>query len=572
MKRIAFLLAALAVSAGILFAREARAVSPPLTEAARDQLLAHRINHVFIIYEENRSFDNEFGTFPGANGVWSDAARTHGFYQQATPNGPVITPFKLTDPNVYYENNARAVLNAGINGGKMDNFVAAQAGALKQGTDAQRASVGAEAMYHLDCDTIPFTWAYAKRFVLFDNFFQALRSPSTPSNVEIIAAQNGLTQYARHPNLLPAQVNLPGDPIFVDLDPQFGPYEGQPKQMQIDQTYATILLMLQRRTTNAVVNDTMDIGRDKAAIARFGPTAIPWRWYEEGYAAPHTGLIAHHVAPQYFGYVVKNGIMRDQMRDLSAFYSDLANGALPARGLFYLKGGSHNALGLHPANKDPAVQRTFDGDDDHPGYTDQQISEAFVASLVSAIATSRYWNDSAIVITWDDSGGYWDHVPPKDFERCPDGLPCGDGERVPAIVISPFAKSGAIVGAYSDQDSVLKFAETIFKLPALASLPDEKPYLPLGPRDGNAMLSNLSGAFDDDRLAGTKAPIPAGDATFDQQAILTIPPRLTCGDIGVVPATPPPGISDAPPAWFNPRPFQSTASKMRSVTEDPAQD
>ncbi|MBV9973671.1 MAG: hypothetical protein JO135_10090 [Candidatus Eremiobacteraeota bacterium] len=553
-------------------AKAVHAVLKPQPAVQRNQLIARRINHVFIIYEENRSFDNEFGTFPGANGVWSAEARTHGFYQRATPNGPVITPFKLTDPDVYYENNARAVLNDAINGGKMDNFVAVQARALKAGTDAQRASVGAEAMYHLDCDTIPFTWAFAKRFALFDNFFQALRSPSTPSNIEIIAAQNGLTQYARHPTLLPPQVTLPGDPIFADLDPQFGPYESQPKQVQIDQTYANVLLMLQRGSVGAVVNDANDIQQDKGVIARFGPDAIPWRWYEEGYAEPHAGLIAHHVAPQYFGYVVNNDIMRGQMRDLSAFYSDLSSGALPPRGLFYLKGGSHNTLGLRPANQDPAVQRSFNGDDDHPGYTDQQISEAFVASLVSAIAQSRYWNDSAIVITWDDSGGYWDHVPPHDFERCPDGYPCGDGERVPAIVISPFAKSGAIVHSFSDQDSVLKFVETTFGLPAMASLPDEEPYLPLGPRDGNALLSNLSDAFDTDRLTGKRAPIDAKSATFDRQTLLSVPPRVTCANIGVVPAAPPPGISDAPPAWFNPRPFESTASKLRAVTDDPAQD
>ncbi|MBV9278323.1 MAG: hypothetical protein JOZ97_08815 [Candidatus Eremiobacteraeota bacterium] len=553
----------------ILFVALLLGVAPP---PSRNKLIAQRIHHVFVIYEENRSFDNLFGTFPGANGVWSNAARTHGFYQRVTPASPVVTPFKITDPDVYYENNARAVLNAAINGGQMDSFVATQAAALKVGTEAQRASVGAEAMYHLDCDTIPLTWAFAKRFALFDNFFQALRSPSTPSNIEIIAAQNGLTQYARHPNLLPPQVTLPGDPVFADLDPQFGPYESQPKTVQIDQTYANILLMLQRGSVGAVRSDANDIQQDKAFIARLGASAIPWRWYEEGYAEPHTGLIAHHVAPQYFGYVVNNDIMRGQIRDLTTFYTDLASGALPARGLFYLKGGSHNTLGLHPANKDPAVQRAFDGDDDHPGYTDQQISEAFVASLVSAIARSRYWRDSAIVITWDDSGGYWDHVSPHDFERCPDGYPCGDGERVPAIVISPFARSSAIVHSLSDQDSVLKFVESVFNVPPLASLPDEKPFLPLGPRDGNALISNLADAFDTDRLSGKRALVPASHAVFDQRTILTIPPPVTCANIGVTPLPPPAGVSDAPPAWFNPRPFESTASKLRAITYDPAQD
>ena len=202
---------------------------------------------------------------------------------------------------------------------------------------------------------------------------------------------------------------------------------------------------------------------------------MPWRWYGEGYGgSAHTGLIAHHLAPQYFGYVAKNRNMVSNMRDLMAFYSDVSHGRLPDRGVFYIKGGSHNVLGVRPANQDPYVQKTFLGDDDHPGYTDSQISQALVASAVSSIVHSKYWKDSAIVITWDDLGGFWDHVPPHNFEKCPDGHRCGDGARVPAIVISPYSKSGAIAHDLNDQDSVLKFIETVFGLPALASLPDER--------------------------------------------------------------------------------------------------
>jgi phospholipase C len=243
------------------------------------------------------------------------------------------------------------------------------------------------------------------------------------------------------------------------------------------------------------------------------------------------------------------------VRDITQFYGDIASGRLPDRGLFYLKGGSHNTLGLHPANHNPYVQKTYLGDDDHPGYTDSQISEAFVASLVSAIAKSKYWNDSAIVITWDDLGGFWDHVTPHNFVTCPDGNPCGDGARVPAIVISPYSKSGAIVHDLNDQDSVIKFVETVFGLPALASLPDEKRYLPLGPRDGNALLSNLRGAFDIDRLAGKRTRLAASAAIFSDTAVRTIPAPLSCKSLHITPVPPPRGVSDKPPAGFNPRPI-----------------
>ena len=547
--------------APVLGAAPAPAVRP--SPKALDALLHGRIKHVFVIYQENRSFDSEFGTFPGANGVWAPLARTHGFTQVDPLTHRTVTPFRLTEPDVYYESNDRDVQLQAFDGWRMDRFVGAQGKAVleyeKAATPAQRFSVGALSMYHIDCDTIPYLWAYAKRFTLFDNFYQALRAPSTPSNVEIIAAQNGLTQYARSPKARSKGIDDPGDPIFTDLDPAFGPYDNgkTPKRTQINQTYATILLSAQRRNVSTVTADTDDVRADKSVIAKLNGAAIPWRWYEEGYGAKnHVGLVAHHLAPHYFGYVAKNPSMNSNVRDITAFYGDVAHGRLPDRGLFYLKGGSHNALGLKPANRNPYVQKTFLGDDDHPGYTDSQISEAFVASLVSAIAHSKYWNDSAIVITWDDLGGFWDHVTPQNFERCPDGHPCGDGARVPAIVISPFAKTAAVVHDFNDQDSVLKFIETVFALPALASLPDEKRYMPMGPGDGNALLSNLRGAFDYERLTGRRPPLSAASAYFARTTIRTLPAPLSCRSIGITPVPPPPGVTDAPPSGFNPRPFE----------------
>jgi phospholipase C len=535
------------------------------TPAQIDRLLAARIKHVFIIYQENRSFDSEFGTFPGANGVWSPSARTHGFTQIDPVTQKAVTPFRLTDPDVYYESNDRDVQLPAFDSGKMDRFVAEQGSAVlyyeKNATPAQRFSVGAESMYHLDCDTIPYLWAYAKNFALFDDFFQGLRAPSTPSNIEIIAAQNGLTQYARHPAQAAPKESRPGEPVFGDLDPAFGPYNPAqpPKRKQRDQTYANVLLTMQRANVHAVKEDTDDVREDKSVIAQLGGAAIPWRWYEEGYGgSQHTGLIAHHLAPQYFGYVAKNRTMVTNMRDLTAFYSDVSHGRLPDRGVFYVKGGSHNVLGLRPANPDPYVQKHFMGDDDHPGYTDSQISEAHVASTVSTIMHSKYWKDSAIIITWDDLGGFWDHVPPHNFEMCPDGHPCGDGARVPAIVISPYGKSGAIVHDFNDQNSVIKFVETVFGLPALASLPDEKPYLPLGPRDGSPLLSNMRGAFDYDRLRGVKAPLSPEPAFFSWKTIRTLPAPLSCSTLGIRPVPAPPGLSESPPPGFSARPFAPT--------------
>ncbi len=200
--------------------------------------------------------------------------------------------------------------------------------------------------------------------------------------------------------------------------------------------------------------------------------------------------------------------MDRHVADITQFASDINAGKLGDGGLFYLKGGFGSNLGLRPAN---AAPNTFLGDDDHPGESDQQVAEADVAALVNLIARSKYWSQSAIVITWDDPGGYWDHVPPPQWLICPDGHPCGNGQRVPLLLISPYARNG-VVHEYDDQASVIKFAEHLFDRTPLAQLPDEARYMPFGPRDGSDRNGDLTGGFDEARLRGDTPPIPATDA------------------------------------------------------------
>ena len=181
----------------------------------------------------------------------------------------------------------------------------------------------------------------------------------------------------------------------------------------------------------------------------------------------------------------------------------MKNRALPAKSVVFIKGGAMNPFGWKPANR-PAMNIL--GDDDHPGYSDSQLSESLVAKVVNTVARSPYWEDSAIIVLWDDSEGFYDHVPPPQFEECPDKEPCGDGPRVPLILISPYAKSGGVVPDPGDHVSFAKFLDVLFDLPPLASLPDEKPYLPEGPRDTNPRLTDLLGGFDAARLAGDEGP------------------------------------------------------------------
>jgi phospholipase C len=522
-------------------------------------VLNGRIKHVFVIYQENHSFDNYFGTYPGAENLASPLAQSHGFRQFDPIGNTWVTPFRITDPDTESPGHSRALSLAKDNGGKLDQFVVAQEAASKRklSNDAARA-IGMLTMAHYDCDTIPFLWKYAKTFALFDHIFEGMNTPSTPNNIEVIAGQAGQTQWARDPNSGWVVDTKPGVPVINDLEPGSPPYESAPdKQPQVPQQYATLMLALAGTDGAAATKQRAGVDADLTAAAASGRAPIPWGWYQEGYISPTAaaeGYEAHHNGPQYFAYLRNNEVFWKNVHDAKTMLAQLRAGTLGDQGVFYVKGSSKNEFGWKPANPDPSVQANWLGDDDHPGNgdSDAQLGESFVATFVNAIARSKYWNDSAIVIAWDDSGGYWDHVPPPNFELCADGRPCGDGSRIPFIVISPFARSGAIVPDSGDTASIVKFAETVFALPALASMPDEKPYMPLGPRDANPTITDLSGAFDPARLDGTSPPIPASDAEIPDGEVNAFPPAMNCRALNLTPVAVP-NTSSSPPAGFVPR-------------------
>ena len=125
----------------------------------------------------------------------------------------------------------------------------------------------------------------------------------------------------------------------------------------------------------------------------------------------------------------------------------------------------------------------FIGNDDHPAYSDQQISEAFAARAINDIANSPYWPESAIIITYDETDGFYDHVSPERRSTFADGSPLAAGPRIPTILISPYAASGEISHRYSEHGSVIKFINELFGLVPLASLPDEVKGRELGATD-----------------------------------------------------------------------------------------
>jgi phospholipase C len=589
-----------------------------LTRSAALALLRSRVKYVFVLFQENRSFDSYFGSFPGARNLFSQPpAATPGYAQtilDTDGTARTITPFRIgpaefaSDLDDVDHSFKREGAKMDILGDtpRMDDYALEEE--RKYVTLGARPSLRAKqygelTMAYEDCDTVPFLWNYASRFTLFDNFFQHTIGPSTPNAIAMIAGQTGETQWLEHPdqaNDLPLLHALgQGEPVITDNDPFWGSSADpttngrQPinprdiaARYTLNQTYASLPLTFNARDVAAITAfdrmsqlDLADVRQDIPAIAALQGRAIPWGWYQEGYdrevtdaspgaVATHASYIGHHNGPQYFGYVANNPQQTVKLHGLGDFFSDVASGALPtAGGVFYVRGGFKNIAGLRPADPDPDVQKNFAGDDDHPGYSDSQISEALVAREVNAIARSPYWKQSAIVYTYDESEGDYDHVPPQITEFGPGHRPLSRGPRIPLIVISPFARAHAVSHESGDHNSIIRFLDEVYGLPFLADLPDEARARELGRQtlgqaylgpqdDGVPGVGDLLSAFDLRRLAGRAPELPAAYATIDDKIVNALPHYGDhgCRALGITPDDVAHGVTTHAPADFNPRP------------------
>lgn len=502
---------------------------------------------------------------------------------------------------------------------------------------------------HLDCDTIPFLWSWAKNFVLYDNFHQTIVGPSTPNAIAMIAGQSGETQWALHnnqgatvtyqsaafPNPKAASYgsNFAGNSnAFVPVVNDPGPFPGSKKDPNaikppynfdenganptLNLTFATQPLSFMGSNIGQTIKhdqnpraDLIDVQHDLFTIAAKNQP-VNWGWYQQGFngndasdpytpqgtGTPnpandpglYTGYILHHNGPQYFGYLASNTqVLHDNLHGAQDFVDAVNKHALPSTGgVFYYRGGYNNNGGLVPVDPTPGIQHAFIGNDDHPAYSDHQISEAFVAGAVNAIANSPYWNESAIIVTYDETDGFYDHEQIALRSKFADGSPLAGGPRIPTIVISPWSKTGVISHQYSEHGSVLKFINELYNLVPLAQLPDEVRGRQLGQQtlgqadlgpsdDPNNNLGDLTDAFDYTRMQNN-APIPPTAATFTDAQVRTLPHLATanyspngytngaCAAVGVLPTDFPTAAAyqagtpiDPYPADVNPRPTQS---------------
>ncbi len=382
---------------------------------------------------------------------------------------------------------------------------------------------------------------------------------------------------------------------------------------QLPLTYASLPLSFAGPAIRSIVAqdahpalDLSDVQQDIKTIQAKNPT-VSWGWYQQGFgpepfdgqavvdtfpaSTPHSSYIVHHNGPQYFGYLGDNPAELANMHGLSQFSTDVTNQALPANGgVFYVRGGYYNNDGLVTTDPSPAVRTTFSGNDDHGSYSDSQISEAMLADSINAIANSPYWSESAIIVTYDESDGFYDHAPEAIRSWGPDGQPMSGGPRIPTIIISPFSAAHTVSHVYGDHGSIVKFIDTVFNLKPLSDLPDEvkakhagaanpalnspsgTPQTALGPDDDNTVGDMLE-AFDNDRLLGNIAPLPASLAMISPAVVASLPHYAGggCSALGITPTDYTSGYGtgkeiDPPPSDFNPRPTVSPGTPYLEQT------
>jgi len=612
--------------------------APNLTHAQKLALLRQNIKYVFVLFQENRSFDFYFGTYPGARGLFSQpAAQTPGFVQPLVlKDGSVgtISPFKIPQSVttahgktvLLYPEDTESVdhshsgidvkLNLNAKNVAQNNRYAwdeeGLSGTLSPDgltytgpapTEMQQ-QMGELVMSHVDCDTVPFVWNYADRFTLFDNFFDTVIGPSTPNAIAMISGQSGVTQWIKHPELglnynkTGAQLPVVGDPQPFwgsALDVFTPPGERQPTEgggapstnPSSNLTFASLpLSFMGNQIENITANDMnpafdlLDIQKDIKKIAGSPNGPVNWGWFQEGYdweptdgagkPASNYNYVAHHNGPQYFGYEANNlSETHSHLKGLYDFYTAVNANALPsAGGVFYVRGGYGNNDSLTPRSPSPAVQANFPGNDDHPGYSDAQISEAMLADSINAIANSPYWPQSAIIITYDETDGLYDHTQPQIRSWDPLGVALDQGPRIPAIVISPYSVVHGISHEATEHGSIIKLIDELFNLTPLADLPDEasaralgeKTYGQkyLGPSDGATPgVGDLFTAFDNARLTGAAPPLPAQYAVIPPAQVLSLPHfnGQGCRVLQINPTDIVDGVLiDPAPADVNPRP------------------
>jgi phospholipase C len=413
------------------------------------------IQHIVIIMQENRSFDTYFGTFPGADGI----PMANGAPSVCVPDpqsSSCVKPYHNTADVNYGGPHGEGAARADVNGGKMDGFIAQEQGGLRvscsatQDPNCSQHATTPDVMGYHDGSDIPNYWAYAQQFVLQDRMFEPNASWSLPAHLFTVSGWSARC--------------TSGDPMSCS------------NALQTPSGTAYLLAAANRRG-----NLPQPIFSWTDLTYLLHNSGVSWGYYvDEGAepdceddamfcdAKPLSASVPGIWNPlPYFETVQQDGQVSN-VQPLKNFYDAAHSGNLPA------------VSWVIPSQTDS----------EHPPAS-ISTGQAYVTSLVDAVMQSADWNSTAIFVTWDDWGGFYDHVTPPTVDEN------GYGLRVPGLVISPYAKQGFIDHQTLSFDAYLKFIEDVFlggqRLdPGNDGRPDPRPSV----RENEPLLGSLMSDFD----------------------------------------------------------------------------
>lgn len=348
------------------------------------------IEHIVFIVKENRSFDDYFGQFPGANGTT--------FGQIST--GQTIPLSHTPDQTTRDIDHGWKSAVTAINGGKMNQFDLIPGGNLN-GDYLSYSQLGQT--------DIPNYWTYASNFVLADNMFSSLEGPTFPNHLYIVAAQSG---------------GVISNPKFYNTSTLSWINWGCDAQSQVR---VTIMNSNGAQSSKFPCFDFTTIA-DELETA-----GISWNFY-----APPQGVFGYQYSVfNAINHIRNTSLWTEHVVDNTNFINDALNGQLPQVSWLVTGPGS-----------------------EHPP-TSTCIGENWTVNQINAVMEGPDWPTTAIFLVWDDFGGFYDHVAPPTADAY------GLGERVPLLIISPYAKTGYVSHTQYEFSSILKFIENRFGLPSL---------------------------------------------------------------------------------------------------------
>jgi phospholipase C len=497
----------------------------------------HKIKHIVIIMQENRSFDSYFGTFPGADGIPT---------QKGVPTVCVPDPATKTCVKPYHDSSdknsggphGQTNATADIDGGKMDGFIAqAEQASSKCAPNVPSCSGGSQTdvMGYHDGSDIPNYWSYAKNFVLQDKMFEPNASWSLPEHLFMVSEWSAKCSKAGDPESCVNELQNPGNP------PDFGgnaqknivskcqngantapcikalEADGITPDMasqlqsivQKNCTTSVSVSMCEDALQNTTIPDKLKQKLVDAANKLTPPdyawtdmtyllhkNNVSWGYYVFNGTEPdceNDSAMTCAAVPQnaktpgiwnplpFFGTVKQDGQLGN-VQSLTNFYTAAKNGTLPAVSWIDPTG----SVSEHP----PAPVSS---------------GQAYVTGLINSIMQSPDWGSTAIFLSWDDWGGFYDHVVPPVVDEN------GYGLRVPGIVISPYAKQGYVDGQTLSHDAYNKFIEDDFlngqRLdPKTDGRPDPRPDV----RESASQLGNLVNDFNFSQTPRKPMVLPGG--------------------------------------------------------------